>query len=325
MTELAIDRTLLETFEAGLDPRHPERSGIPATIIGYGEISTIFEIDADSLRGHALKRMPIFISLDEVTRYEALYAEYNRLLADDIGISVPPCTSVRVVPPRGNMVVYAVQEKLPAGAIGDRVIRRLDDGSIVMLVLMILREMKKVWDFNASDGGVTIGFDGQISNWALKDYDGVSPPVIDGRTALCYIDTSTPLMRVRGEEQLDAELFLRSAPSFLIWLIRWLFLDDVMTRYYKFHLVAVDLIANFYKEQRPDLIETLVDAANGFFRDEAPDLAVAPLTTKEVRAYYREDAMIWRLYLGLRKLDRFLQRVILRRHYQYILPGKIQR
>ena len=55
-----------------------------------------------------------------------------------------------------------------------------------------------------------------------------------------------------GVEQLDPELFLRSAPSFLVWLLRLLFLKDVVDRYYDFHLVAVDLIANFYKEQMRD-------------------------------------------------------------------------
>jgi len=98
-----------------------------------------------------------------------------------------------------------------------------------------------------------------------------------------------------------------------------------MTRYYDFHLVAVDVIANFYKEQRPDLIPELVDSVNRFFAAEAKELGMAPVTQKEVRSYYKQDAMIWRIYLNLRKLDRFLYTRILHKPYVYILPGKIKR
>jgi hypothetical protein len=52
---------------------------------------------------------------------------------------------------------------------------------------------------------------------------------------------------------------------------------------------------------------------------------VKPITEKEVRSYYREDAMIWRLYLALRRFDRFLHTKILHKPYVYILPGKIKR
>jgi hypothetical protein len=99
----------------------------------------------------------------------------------------------------------------------------------------------------------------------------------------------------------------------------------VMTRYYDFHLVAVDLIANFYKEQLPERIPALVDAANAFFESETPGLDVAPLTVKEIKSYYREDALIWRLYLSMRRTDRFLKTRIRRKGYPYILPGKIKR
>ena len=325
MIEETIDIQVLNDFEKGLDPRHPERSNIPAGIIGYGEMSTIFEINLRSLDNYAFKRMPIFRSTEEIDYYEILYREYNRLINDDIDVRIPESISVRVIPNEGNMVLYIVQQKLPAQSICDRVIKVLDDKSIGDLVVLVLREMKKVFEFNASGGNITIGFDGQISNWAIKDYDGSGPPRIDKDTQFYYIDTSTPLMSEKGVEKLNPDLFLRSAPSFMVWLIKWFFLEGVMTRYYDFHLVAVDLIANFYKEQRADLIPSLIERTNRFFEDEAPELDTVPITQKEVLSYYREDALIWRLYLSLRKLDRFLYTNILRKPYVYILPGKIKR
>ncbi|TFG38544.1 MAG: hypothetical protein E4H39_00050 [Syntrophobacterales bacterium] len=321
----ARDISLLEDFEKGLDPRHPERSAIPAPIIGYGEMSTIFEINTPSLKGYAFKRMPIFRSTEELDRYENLFHEYNRLINDDIGIHVPGSETARILPGKGNMVVYILQEKLPPQSICDRVIKVIDDDSILHLVTLILREMKKVWDYNGSGGAITIGFDGQISNWAIRGYEGSEPPRIDEETRLSYIDTSTPLMSRNGVERLNPDLFLRSAPSFLVWLIKWFFLEDVMTRYYDFHLVAVDLVANFYKEQRPDIIPSLIKAVNIFFESEAPELDVEPINEKEVRSYYREDAFIWSLYLNLRRFDRFLHTRIMRKPYTYILPGTIDR
>jgi hypothetical protein len=86
----------------------------------------------------------------------------------------------------------------------------------------------------------------------------------------------------------------------------------------------VDLVANFYKEQRPELIPGLVDTVNRFFAAEPRLRDLAPLSVREVRAYYREDAWIWRLYLAFKKVDRTLHR-LLGKDYPYILPEKIVR
>ena len=124
---------------------------------------------------------------------------------------------------------------------------------------------------------------------------------------------------------MDPELFLRSAPRTLAWILRSFFLQDVLDRYYDFRRVVIDLVANFYKEQRPDLVPDLLEAANEFFEEEMGELAIKPIEEKEVRDYYREDALIWRLYLNMRRLDCFLYTKVLRQEYPYILPGKIKR
>jgi hypothetical protein len=224
----------------------------------------------------------------------------------------------------GRIVVYIAQEKLPPEAIGHKAIHRLSPDDIRRLVLAVLRETRKVFDFNREHRGeLEIGFDGQVSNWAIVGFDAETPELGE-EIELVYFDTSTPLMRKNGVEQLDPELFLRNAPSFLVWIIRLLFLEDVMTRYYDVHQVVVDLIANFYKEQRPELIPDLVDTVNAFFSAEIREGGFEPITEKEVRAYYREDAWIWRIYLAFRRIDRSLHR-LLGKEYPYILPGKIKR
>ena len=83
-----LDLDLLQEFEHGLDPAHPERSRIPAEILGYGEISTVFAIHAAGLAGLAFKRLPLFRSRDEADRYGAVLAEYVRILTAEIGLKL---------------------------------------------------------------------------------------------------------------------------------------------------------------------------------------------------------------------------------------------
>jgi hypothetical protein len=320
---LDIDAGLLKEFEDGLDPRNPERSVVPARVLGYGEISTTFEIDRPSGSGLAFKRMPIFENAEELSRYESIFDEYHRLLSAT-GIALPDYGYATLSPGSGNIVFFIVQEKLPPESIGNKAIHSVPAGDSIRLVRQVLRELSKVWSHNRLRTDTDIGIDGQISNWSVKGFDPAGGRLPDD-IELIYFDTSTPLYTLNGVEQLDPELFLRSAPSFLIWLLRLLFLEDVMSRYHDFHLVAIDLIANFYKEQLPELIPELIETANDFFATEASGLGIEPISMKEVKSYYREDALIWSLYLSMRKVDRFMRNRLLRRDYPYILPGKIKR
>jgi hypothetical protein len=325
MSEVEINAALVREFEAGLDPRFPEKNRIPARVLGYGEISTVLEIGTGHDRDLAYKRLSMFRTEAEIDRYEALYREYVRTLQDRIGLKLIPSDTIRIVDAeRGKVVLYIVQEKLPVAAIGHKAIHLIPPGEIQKLMRAVLREFKKVFEFNRENGDeLAVGFDGQISNWAVDGFDpdaGRLPETI----SLTYLDTSTPLLQRKGEEQLNPDLFLRSAPSFLTWIIRLFFLKDVMTRYYDFRRVAVDLIANFYKEQLPGRIPDLIETVNGFLSTASAEEAYAPITQKEVRAYYREDAWIWRLYLTFRNLDRSLHR-LLGKEYPYILPGRIKR
>lgn len=324
MSLFSFDMDTLKRFEHGLDPLEPDKSTPPARIIGYGEISTIFEIMVPSLQGMAFKRLPVFRTPQEMDAYERLFMEYHRILEEEIDIRVPWHATARLVPDSGNSVIYCVQEKLTSGAFCHQLLHCLDDVSLVRVFRSVLMELKKIWDFNAAHEGVEVAVDAQLSNWVLMG-DGV-PEDLHGRDIpLAYIDTSTPLIRLNGQEQLNTDLFLRSAPSFLVWLIKLVFLEDVVSRYYDPHLVVADIIANLYKEGRNDLVEPFTREANLFFEDTVPHLGAKPITVKEVKSYYREDAFIWRMYLVLRKLDRFLQLRILGKPYPYILPDKIKR
>ena len=50
-----------------------------------------------------------------------------------------------------------------------------------------------------------------------------------------------------------------------------------------------------------------------------------PLTLREVEKYYADDARMWGLLQVMRRADRYWQRKVRRRPYQFLLPGKIVR
>ena len=105
--------------------------------------------------------------------------------------------------------------------------------------------------------------------------------------------------------------------------LRLLFLKDVMTRYYDPRKVIIDIIANFYKEQKPELIPNMVACANDFILHQGSDLALQPIMEKEVKNYYREDEIIWSMYLTMRQFDRFIRKKVLQRDYPISCPEKL--
>lgn len=325
MTVPQVDVDLLIRFEQGLDARHPESSEIPARVLGYGEISTVLELGTGSQRDVAYKRLPMFVSEDEAIRYEGLVQAYVDVLERRVGIDVVPTTTARIVDERtGRVVVYIAQEKVPAESIGHQAIHTLPADGIERLVRAVLRECNKAFRFNREqEGEVEIGLDGQISNWGIVQRAAETPQQGE-QVALAYLDISTPFLRRNGYEHLDPELLLRSAPSFLAWILKLLFLEDIMTRYYDFRKVAVDIVANLIKEQRGEIVPAVVEVVNRSLADELKEDNFEPLSVKEVKSYYREDAWIWRSYLAARRVDRSLHRLV-GKEYPYILPGRIKR
>ncbi|MEW6266844.1 MAG: DUF6206 family protein [Thermodesulfobacteriota bacterium] len=306
---MRVNQELLFRFETGLDPRRLERSPVPADLLGYGEISAIFEIKA--LPGLACKRMPLFRDRRAAQDYEALYQEYCRLLGE-AGLKLPASATAIIEVPDRPVVLYIIQTKMPAERVGNRFIQNVSEAETGRLIERVLVENAKVWKYNEDrKPGLELAVDGQISNWVAAEEEP---------EGLYYLDTSTPFIKKNGRHQLDPELLLQAAPAFLRWLLRWLFVDEVMNRYYDPRKNLIDLAANLFKEQRPDLVPVAIEAVNRVLPGR-----LAPLSRKEVEKYYREDKLIWTLFLFMRRLDRRLTTGILRRRYEFILPGRIKR
>ena len=320
---------VLQLLEKSLDTNNPEKGEIPIKLLGFGEISLVFEILSEKTKNLAFKRLPIFDSEEQVEKHIKGYNEYNRLLNDDLHIEVPPSDAAWVYADKKKKKIslYCIQDKISQpDSIGNKIIHKVGIEDVKKLILVILRETKKVWKFNKDniDKGIQIGLDGQISNWALKEFDENDPHVqIDSK--LVYIDTSTPMYRINGEDAMEGILFLKSAPSFMRWILKLFFLDEVLDRYYDWRLVTIDLIANFHKEQLAEMIPDLLNVVNEFFASEATEFNIKPITLKEIDKYYKNDKMIWVIFQNFRRFDRFLKTKIFRKKYDFYLPDKIKR
>lgn len=328
MEPKTVDVAFLQAFEKGLNPRYPEQSEIPAQVLGYGEVSTVFSIEAGDPE-IAYKRMPSFKDSQEAADYVALYDECMSVF-EEIGIEIAPGKMIWFDAENGRYtVIYLVQQKLDPPTIAHKAIHKLDGEQAHKLFVGIFDEFDKVFDFNAANQGtIEVGLDGQLSNWAVTGFDAENRNLPHSLN-LVYLDTSTPLLRRGGVEQLDATIFLRSAPAFLRRILEAIFLEDIVTRYYDLRKVIIDLLANLYKEQKAELVPALLQLANDRWANNNHDNKLSTgrfsaITLKEIEAYYREDAFTWRVYIGARRFDRWLHH-LLHQPYPYILPGKTQR
>ncbi|MFH2129219.1 MAG: DUF6206 family protein [bacterium] len=305
-----IDYDLLVQFEKQLVPHDLSRSGIAAEVLGYGEISSIFSIAGR--KDIIYKRLPIFSSVDQAEGYKQRYFEYCDLLKQ-AGLSIPEDDAAIVEIPGRPVVIYFVQRRFAEEQVCHKLIHKLARPEIEAMLVAIMGSIEKTWQFNhAQQPAFEIAVDAQLSNWVWVTEAGGQK--------LYLLDTTTPMYRVQGVEQLDVELFLESIPFFIRWLVRRLDLDDVVNRYYDPVSNLTDLVANLYKEQRPDLIPFFIETING----RMPE-GVGSLSRKEIDDYYKEDKMIWTLLSILRRTDRFITTKILRRRYEFILPGKVNR
>jgi len=310
----------LDELEAGLDVAHPDRSRNAVQVLGYGEMSTVLASDAPGLDGWALKRMAIFRNAAEVAGYEASLDRYASELTA-AGLRVPTQRSMTVTSPRtGWPVLYLVQRKVAAASMANAVLHVVDDAAALRLVRAVLTTAFAT--IGSGAGPVRLALDSQISNWSVQGFDAATPR-FTGDEELLYLDTGTPLFRVDGVEQIDAELFLRLCPASLVWVVRRFFLQDVLDRFYDPRLVAIDMLGNLCKEGRADLVAAGASVATEVMDERGVD--AAPITAGEVHDFYRQDKFIWRLFLGLRRGERFVQTRVMRRPYDVVLPGRISR
>lgn len=266
-------------------------------VIGYGEITSVV-----AWRGPdgpvAAKRLPAFRGGRGVDAYLTVLGDYLDRLGR-AGVDVVPTTAERLTLKDGNVAVYLIQPMIGEHLLGHRYLREASEDDAAAL-------FERVFDGLESAIGSNIGFDAQISNWALVD------------DSAWYFDVTTPLLRDEtGEDRLDAGIFLASLPWPLRGVVRRFMVRGIIDEYFDVRTTMLNLLAQFYKEQLAGLIPLGLERANARLE--------RPISPEEVRRYYAKDARLWEFLQRLRRVDRWWHLRVLRRAYSFLLPGRIER
>jgi len=290
------DAAALGELEARVERALADGGPGDLAVLGYGEISAVLRLEAGG-RAWACKRLPPFSDEARLGAYRTCLEEYLAAL-EARGVRVAPSRLAALERPGGRRVAYVVQPALDPAALLPAVLARASDGES-------LRLWERLLDAVASAVGPRLGLDGQVSNWAVEG------------GALVYLDVTTPMLRdAAGAERLDTDLFLASLPWALRGLVRRFLLGAILDKYYDPRGVALDALANLFKERLDRHLPAMARAARSRFQP--------PVDTGEARRTYAADARMWQLLQALRRLDRLWHRAR-GRIYPFLLPRRIER
>lgn len=317
---MALDRRAvgeaLARVESALDPADPQHSGL--TVLAYGEISAALIVAGEpALSGSVAKRMSGFRDADAAAAYVALLREYLARLTT-LGVPTLATEPVTILRPHGGPTVFLLQPLVEADQLGHRLLLESTDEDLRAAIGAVLSNVDTVLRANLATPGDEISIDAQLSNWAF------------GHGAPTLIDVGTPFIRRNGAHAFDQEILLSAVPPGIRgYYRRQGTASEYMDDYFDARLIAVDLLGNFIKEGAGDRLPVGIAAVNEWLAGPAVDLprsggSAGPVTSAEVSSYYKQDAATLELFLRVRRMDRAIRRV-LRRPYDFILPGPVQR
>lgn len=87
----------------------------------------------------------------------------------------------------------------------------------------------------------------------------------------------------------------------------------------------IDRIGNFFKEGAPQKTPGAIAFVNEWLARQPGFGTPQRIDEEAVRRYYANDASTLQVSLRLRHLQRFLTTRLLRRRYDFLLPGRIVR
>ena len=320
---MELNKQLLVEFENNINTVSPEKGKVPIKILGFGEISIVFQLGND--KDIVYKRLPIFENTAQVNRHIKAFDMYQtNLLTKKIGLNLVPSASEFVNLGTGPITLFLAQARVDPDTFCHKLIHNVSEEEVYVMFHLLMKELFKIFKYNKKSTGLKVGIDSQISNWAIKNLSETDNKITE-QSQFYYLDTSTPMFRINKKEAMEAELFLKSAPSFLRGILKIAFLQEVLDRYYDWRLVTIDMLANLFKEQRKDLIPGCLKVVNDFFSFQAKDFEIEPIQMKEIVDYYKEDKQIWDIFQNARKFDRYMQTKLFHKKYLFYLPPSIKR
>ena len=308
---MGVEAQLLE-LERALDPAAPERCpGV--RILGYGEVSAV--LGWDGLPGRVLKRMSGFRSRAEAEHYAAVVERYLTVLGE-LGVAIVPTEIALVAPEPSRHVAYLLQPRLDATRLGNAILRTRAVEEVFPLIESVLATVRCVLDANEQRAdGREIAIDEQLSNWLWRDGQ---PPLL--------LDVGTPFMRLHGELETGIDLFLRAYPAPVRWwLRRERAVEKYIASFFRFDLAALDLLGNFIKEGAADKMPAAAAFVREWIQRQPGAEILGEVDESRVRSYYARDAASLETSLRARRLARFVRTTLLRRRYDFVLPGPIAR
>jgi hypothetical protein len=321
-------RAVLTSTERRLDPANPE-SGGHVKVLAYGEISAA--LTTDELPGLVCKRMAGFPDDASVSAYVELVDEYLTELAA-AGVSVVPTETIPIHRAGRPPVVYLVQPRMDADSLGHKQLHATDDDALATVMGQVLDSVALLSQRSAGrTDGVEVALDGQLSNWSFAASDPASTASADAGTPAplptgpVLIDVGTPFIRRNGKHSLDARVVVAAAPPGIRAMLLRFVADSYQDDYFVPRTVAVDLLGNFHKEGAPQRIGTGLEVVNEWLATADIPGPRAPITAAEVADYYRQDARLLGIFLQARRADRAIRTKVLRRDYDFLLPGKVAR
>jgi hypothetical protein len=225
---------------------------------------------------------------------------------------------VVLAPAPDRHVVYLVQPRLPADRLGQAILRHGTDVALHALLDHVLGYVQRVLAENGRrPDGRSLAIDAQLSNWHCPSDDGARPALLD---------VGTPFMYRDGRLEVGTDIFLRAYLAPLRWwLRRQRAVERYVEDYFRFDLTALDLLGNFTKEGAEARLDSAIAFVNTWTARHRAAEGGATVDERAVRTYYARDAATLETSLRARRLTRFVQARLLRKRYDFILPGHIRR
>jgi hypothetical protein len=269
------------------------RTGDPSglRLIGHGEISIALGWPPDEPKV-ACKRLPPFRSLDQYRAYEQLVERYIDALEAG-GVRVVETELHHLVRPDGSVVGFHLQPVLPAESLGTEILARSEPVGGHPLV-------RAVVDTVVAANTDRVGIDAQFSNWSWRD------------GAPWQLDLTTPFMvRADGEPELELGPFLAIMPAVIRPVVRREMVK-LMHRWMSARGALADMAANVIKAGLDPWLDPVLEVVNG--------RVDPPVTRVEAQKLYDDDRRLFPLLLRLQRTNRWWQRHVRRRPFEFLLP-----
>lgn len=266
-------------------------SGLP--ILGYGVTAVVLGVPAEQPRV-VCKRLPPFPDIAAFERHRDLVLSYvDQMRHAGVGVLDTEVRSVPSLGEGGKIVGYVVQPALDKATLGPAILRGADPAEGHPLVATVV-------DCVAGMTTDRRGIDAQITNWAW----------VDGTHR--YIDVTTPfLLDEQGEILIDLDVFLEAAPAVAKPIYRRE-LPPTIKRYCNPRVSLLDLCGLLYKDDLDDWVPVVIAEANR--------VADPPITIEDARKYYDGEAKTWSMMNRVQRVDRWWQRHVRRRRYDFFVP-----